>query len=129
MASGEFLVLVVNDVRPKDVANMLQIEELLGRRPRQLSGGQRQRVAMGRALARDPAIFLFDEPLSNLDAKLRVEMRTEIRPRSSSFRGFPQPPGSMIFTLIHSAAPLRPADSSYLTSARSSGLRSGNEPF
>jgi multiple sugar transport system ATP-binding protein len=61
------------------VANMLQIEELLDRRPRQLSGGQRQRVAMGRALARDPAIFLFDEPLSNLDAKLRVEMRTEIK--------------------------------------------------
>jgi multiple sugar transport system ATP-binding protein len=61
------------------VAEMLQIEELLERRPRQLSGGQRQRVAMGRALARDPAIFLFDEPLSNLDAKLRVEMRTEIK--------------------------------------------------
>jgi multiple sugar transport system ATP-binding protein len=61
------------------VANMLQISELLGRKPSQLSGGQRQRVAMGRALARDPAIFLFDEPLSNLDAKLRVEMRTEIK--------------------------------------------------
>lgn len=61
------------------VANMLQIHELLDRKPSQLSGGQRQRVAMGRALARDPAIFLFDEPLSNLDAKLRVEMRTEIK--------------------------------------------------
>ena len=61
------------------VANMLQIAELLDRKPSQLSGGQRQRVAMGRALARDPAIFLFDEPLSNLDAKLRVEMRTEIK--------------------------------------------------
>ena len=61
------------------VANMLQISELLDRKPSQLSGGQRQRVAMGRALARDPAIFLFDEPLSNLDAKLRVEMRTEIK--------------------------------------------------
>jgi multiple sugar transport system ATP-binding protein len=58
---------------------MLQIGELLDRKPSQLSGGQRQRVAMGRALARDPAIFLFDEPLSNLDAKLRVEMRTEIK--------------------------------------------------
>ena len=58
---------------------MLQITELLNRKPSQLSGGQRQRVAMGRALARDPAIFLFDEPLSNLDAKLRVEMRTEIK--------------------------------------------------
>lgn len=58
---------------------MLQIEHLLERRPAQLSGGQRQRVAMGRALARDPQIFLFDEPLSNLDAKLRVEMRAEIK--------------------------------------------------
>jgi len=61
------------------VAKMLQIEPLLDRKPRQLSGGQRQRVAMGRALARDPSIFLFDEPLSNLDAKLRVEMRSEIK--------------------------------------------------
>jgi multiple sugar transport system ATP-binding protein len=63
----------------KRVAKMLQIEELLDRKPSQLSGGQRQRVAMGRALSRDPAIFLFDEPLSNLDAKLRVDMRTEIK--------------------------------------------------
>ncbi|PWB30817.1 sugar ABC transporter ATP-binding protein [Pseudomonas sp. SDI] len=61
------------------VARLLQIEHLLGRKPGQLSGGQQQRVAMGRALARRPKIYLFDEPLSNLDAKLRVEMRTEIK--------------------------------------------------
>ena len=61
------------------VAERLQIGELLDRRPAALSGGQRQRVAIGRALVRDPAIFLFDEPLSNLDAKLRTETRTEIK--------------------------------------------------
>ena len=61
------------------VAELLQIGHLLDRKPSQLSGGQRQRVAMGRALARHPKIYLFDEPLSNLDAKLRVEMRTEIK--------------------------------------------------
>ena len=61
------------------VSKLLQIEHLLGRKPGQLSGGQQQRVAMGRALARRPKIYLFDEPLSNLDAKLRVEMRTEMK--------------------------------------------------
>ncbi|MFJ4373036.1 ABC transporter ATP-binding protein [Pseudomonas japonica] len=61
------------------VSRLLQIEHLLARKPGQLSGGQQQRVAMGRALARRPKIYLFDEPLSNLDAKLRVEMRTEIK--------------------------------------------------
>ena len=65
--------------RIDEVAAMLQISHLLDRRPSQLSGGQRQRVAMGRALARQPQPFLFDEPLSNLDAKLRVEMRAEIK--------------------------------------------------
>lgn len=72
------------DAKLAEVAAQLQIEPLLNRRPGQLSGGQRQRVAMGRALVRDPKLFLFDEPLSNLDAKLRVEMRTEIKRLHSS---------------------------------------------
>ena len=65
--------------RVAEAAGILDIESLLQRKPRQLSGGQRQRVAMGRAIVREPKVFLFDEPLSNLDAKLRVQMRTEIK--------------------------------------------------
>src|SRR5208283_3234237 len=73
--------------RPKDeivdkvskAADILGLKPLLERYPRQLSGGQRQRVAVGRAIVRDPAVFLFDEPLSNLDAKMRVEMRKELK--------------------------------------------------
>ena len=64
--------------RVKEAAKILQIEELLGRKPKQLSGGQRQRVAIGRAITRKPKVFLFDEPLSNLDAALRVQMRVEL---------------------------------------------------
>ena len=67
------------DRRVQEAADILEIGQYLDRKPRQLSGGQRQRVAMGRAIVRDPQVFLFDEPLSNLDAKLRVQMRLEIR--------------------------------------------------
>ena len=67
------------DERVNRAAAILGLTQLLGRFPRELSGGQRQRVAMGRAIVRDPQVFLFDEPLSNLDAKLRVQMRTEIK--------------------------------------------------
>jgi len=66
------------DRRVREAAAILGLTDMLGRKPRQLSGGQRQRVAMGRAIVREPAIFLMDEPLSNLDAKLRVQMRTEV---------------------------------------------------
>ncbi|HNY37223.1 MAG TPA: ATP-binding cassette domain-containing protein, partial [Petrotogaceae bacterium] len=65
--------------RVKEAARILDIEHLLDRKPKQLSGGQRQRVAVGRAIVRNPKVFLFDEPLSNLDAKLRVQMRSELK--------------------------------------------------
>ena len=67
------------DARVKEAAKILELGAMLDRKPRQLSGGQRQRVAMGRAIVRQPKVFLFDEPLSNLDAKLRIAMRVEIR--------------------------------------------------
>ena len=70
---------VTIDARVEQAADILGLRQYLDRYPRQLSGGQRQRVAMGRAIVRDPQVFLFDEPLSNLDAKLRVQMRTEIK--------------------------------------------------
>jgi ABC-type sugar transport systems, ATPase components len=67
------------DERVRAAALALNLTDYLARKPAQLSGGQRQRVAMGRAIVRDPKVFLFDEPLSNLDAKLRVSMRSEIK--------------------------------------------------
>lgn len=72
------------EIKVAEAAKLLQLEPYLDRKPRQLSGGQRQRVAMGRAIVRQPSVFLFDEPLSNLDAKLRVQMRLEIKQLQSN---------------------------------------------
>lgn len=69
----------ITDEKLRNAARILHLSDYLDRYPKQLSGGQRQRVAMGRSVVRDPKVFLFDEPLSNLDAKLRVQMRTEIK--------------------------------------------------
>src|SRR5207245_7322108 len=75
----------VREQRVREVAKLLALEEYLERKPGQLSGGQRQRVAMGRAIIRLPSVFLMDEPLSNLDAKLRVQMRADIAALQSDF--------------------------------------------
>src|SRR5213075_1739358 len=72
------------DRRVGEVAEMLGLQKLLKRKPKELSGGQRQRVAVGRAIAREPAVFLMDEPLSNLDAALRIDTRAQLSPRSAS---------------------------------------------
>ena len=78
--------------RVDEAAERLELGPLLERKPRQLSGGQRQRVALGRALVREPQVFLMDEPLSNLDAKLRAQMRAEIRALQQ--RGRHRPPST-----------------------------------
>ena len=93
-------------------AKILKIEELLERKPKQLSGGQRQRVAIGRAITRNPKIFLFDEPLSNLDAALRAEMRVEISKLHNQIKT------NMIYvthdlSLIHISEPTRRTPISY----------------
>ena len=77
------------DARVKQAASLLHIEAFLDRKPRELSGGQRQRVAMGRAIVRNPQVFLFDEPLSNLDAKLRAQVRAEIKALSQQLPSQP----------------------------------------
>ena len=83
------------ETKVMQAAKILKIEELLERKPKQLSGGQRQRVAIGRAITRNPKIFLFDEPLSNLDAALRAEMRVEISKLHNQIKT------NMILSLIH----------------------------
>jgi len=90
--------------RVEDAATLLGIEMLLDRKPRQLSGGQRQRVAVGRAIVREPKVFLLDEPLSNLDAKLRVETRANISKLHQELATtFPGGPTYWCYTMAHSA--------------------------
>ena len=78
------------DTRVAEAARMLGLEEFLDRKPGQLSGGQRQRVAMGRAIVRNPQVFCMDEPLSNLDAKMRVQTRTDIASAAAPTWGSPR---------------------------------------
>ena len=90
-----------------EAAKILDIEHLLDRKPKALSGGQRQRVAMGRAIVRSPKVFLMDEPLSNLDAKLRVQMRVEISKLHQRLQT------TIILSLIHISEPTRRTPISY----------------
>ena len=107
--------------RVNEAARMLQIEPLLDRRPKQLSGGQRQRVAIGRAIVRQPAVFLFDEPLSNLDAALRVHMRSEI---ANLHRDYPE--ASMIYVTHDQTEAMALADRIVLLRAGPDVARKGS---
>ncbi|WP_319413670.1 sn-glycerol-3-phosphate ABC transporter ATP-binding protein UgpC [uncultured Cohaesibacter sp.] len=109
------------DQRVNEAARILQIENLLERKPKELSGGQRQRVAIGRAIVRHPAVFLFDEPLSNLDAALRVHMRTEI---ANLHRKFPE--ASMIYVTHDQTEAMALADKIVLLRAGEEVLNKGS---
>ena len=109
------------DRRVKDAARILQIEPLLDRMPKALSGGQRQRVAIGRAIVRQPKVFLFDEPLSNLDAALRVHMRSEI---ATLHRNFPA--ASMIYVTHDQTEAMALADKIVLLHAGKDMLKHGS---
>nr|WP_321458465.1 sn-glycerol-3-phosphate ABC transporter ATP-binding protein UgpC [uncultured Cohaesibacter sp.] len=107
--------------RVNEAAHILQIENLLERKPKELSGGQRQRVAIGRAIVRQPAVFLFDEPLSNLDAALRVHMRTEI---ANLHRKFPE--ASMIYVTHDQTEAMALADKIVLLRAGADVIKKGS---